>query len=1394
MECNSKIFICYRNNNVDIAKKLYQYITNRDIEENLNFKKILFSNGEVECNYLYDALEGIQTYDHIIFLIDKHFTNGFFLEDGETINEDCITAKEILSIAKRLQEEFRNKDYLFLLPHMYCINVGEREEGTFSQNGSELVKYLSIKNIDLRVINLFLKLGENHIVKNDFSDNDNFIVFERVLNKIIYNISIEMSFERYLLFYKNKQVYKTLPEAKLVNCIYAKGARYNMNSTDSAKALIDDFKALFIDKKVYKYHINDDTSDRVYDFKKNILKEDSVLIGNAGCGKSTLLFHTYIELVENIEEYKCLPIFVDLNMVTNQLSLKEAIEKVARFYFPNKFDLVNIFEELALKGYTCLLILDSLDESKADSIQVQLANLRQNDLFLNYTQISYKICVGLRMGRYDSLDDDIKNEFRKYSIRDFDKSDVELYIERLIKLNRIQKDQFDSIQLAVELLTSTDKINPFLLSMIVQPYVNNRMYKPESFKMIDLLYTSVIALTKKVNLHRSGIFKDIDQRSLMTIGMYGLLGNTSHIGNPYALFNVDSSFSNQTFEEDKNFISKGTYLINKEGMFYQKIFSDFFAAKFIYDYLGRSIINEFKFTDILKRFYTSFNFKEFFEFIILLADKDTEKYKASIDFHSEKINQILDLMLEHMNDDILYFNLSSMIDVIVRYSSKKIIKDALPVEFIATYHPNELLVFLLEKYLIHLCKINRIDYGYYYGIITKLNRYDLVLSSIYNILGKVNEEQAFKMLSIYRDAYLILKYNGQKEILQCCYPNNFDKSRMAAIYKAATNHHMYPRVIDMPLRELLNATFYSHELLFNGVQYIDFSKKNPNIDLNYTYFPYIFNLELFVTNPIVNETKEFKIVEEEDQLLFHNSKNNFAVSMVYLDQVIDEKKEVYELASCITSLFIYTKEENKILPSCISKRHNILSLHLSEGIEEIADSAFMKSEMLRNVYLPKSLKKIQPFAFCHCDRLEELRLPEEIIELGESVIEDCSFIESIVFPKSLKKIGNYLFEQCTSLKNVDFQENLIDLSDGTFVGCQSLESIEKMNLNRNLITLPMLCFSATSKLKIADFSLFNKLEEIKNYCFYDCVSLEEVLLPSSLKKIGMCVFYGCNSLRRVVFHSLPVLSSESFAGINDFNKIEFVICGESYTFSNKEELNKKILTMGGICVADRLVDGFAFEIKKDGTYNLGYSFNRLNKEVSLLDSSYFANLGIRISSFTIGALGDHKFLNDIILDENLKESAEWMFEDCQALFNVKLGKTKIDVIEKHMFENCDALTEVTLPATITEIKEYAFENCTNLSTIHFVRNCFDSCNFKKNEEDISLCLDNDIDIRKSCIYNEVGVVYIPCNVKLIGDYAFHNCTSIKTIYYNSKTTNISPLANYDTDCKLIKLDNDEVFE
>lgn len=1388
MKCNSRIFICYRKNNVDLAKKLKKYICERNQEENLNIDKVWFSNDEVECNYLYDAVEGLNTFDHIIFLVDQHFTDGFMLEDGITPNDNCITAKEILTISNRLKEELKVKGYQSILPRMYCINVGEGEEGTFKENGKEFNKYLSCFNVDIKIINLFLKLGENHIVKNDFSNEEYLFVFKRVLDKILNNINLNMTGNRYLTFYKKKQVYKTLPKSKLINCIYAKGEYSLLEDTETMKDLIQDFKMLFIDKKVYKYHYNDDTSDRVYNFTKSILKEDSILIGNAGCGKSTLLFHSYIELVEALEEMKYIPIFVDLNQVTHNKTLLQCIERAARFYLPNEFDLVSVFNELNLQGYKCILILDSLDECMVGNIQSQLANLRLSDLFLNKSKMSYKICVGLRVGRFESLDDDLKNQFRKFSVRDFDKSDVDVYIERLEALNRIETNQINSIQLAVELLTYTDKINPFLLSMIIQPYVNDPAYRPEAFKMIDLLYTSVTSLTKKVNTRsRGAVIRDVDPRTLKIIGMNGILGNVNSLGNPYAIFNVDYNFIEQVFIDDVHFISNNTYLINNEGTFYQKIFSDFFSAKYIYENIGRSNFNKIQFYEICKYFYSTFRFKEIFEFIILLADKDTEKIQGNIQFSSEKIKIILDIMLENMNNEELFYYIKAMLNVIKRYSSQKLIKDALPIELSATYHPNEIMIYLLERYFVYLCSCDWINYGYYYNIISSINRYDLVLTAIYNISDQVEEAQVFKMLSIYRDSYLIMKYNGQEQIINCIYPEQFDRNQMAKIYKLATNQRIYQKVMYMPLRETLNATFYANAILFKDSEHISFSKINPKLDLSFDYFPKIFNLELFVTDSILNSHKKFKIVDEKDGLFFTTNKDNFSIDIVH----IDEMNHLYELNENVVSLFLY-QTHSKLLPNLISKKHNLLSLHISEGIEEIEGNTFMKSEQLRNVYFPNSIIKIGDFSFCHCDCLEEFHLPEGLVELGESVVEDCALLQRITLPKSLKKMGNYSFEQCSSLRVVDFQKNLIPLPEGIFVGCHSLDSIESLQLSKEVTALPMLCFAENDSLTYADFSSYS-LKEIQNYCFYKCTSLEEIIFPKTLTKIGMCLFYNCYSLKSIIFHSIPTISSQVFADLS--HKAELTICGKRYSISSNEEFNDILSSLGGSIIDDRFEDGYAFERKEDGTYNLGYSFNRGKKENSLFGSSAFSKKGIYISSFTIGAMGDHTFINDVILDEHLIEPADWLFEDCSALYNVKLGRSKITKIAKHMFENCDALTEVTLPSTITRIEDYAFENCTNLSTLHFIRNCFEDCIYKKSPTDVALCLEVENEARLYCKFNENGIVYIPCNVEYIGDYAFHNCRSIQVLYYNSKTTHISPLAVYETECKLVPLDIDEeIFE
>ena len=60
------------------------------------------------------------------------------------------------------------------------------------------------------------------------------------------------------------------------------------------------------------------------------------------------------------------------------------------------------------------------------------------------------------------------------------------------------------------------------------------------------------------------------------------------------------------------------------------------------------------------------------------------------------------------------------------------------------------------------------------------------------------------------------------------------------------------------------------------------------------------------------------------------------------------------------------------------------------------------------------------------------------------------------------------------------------------------------------------------------------------------------------------------------------------------------------------------------------------------------------------------------------------------------------FNNCYALTTADLGACEaLTTLESYLFSECYALTEISLPASITTIKENAFINCESLKTVRF---------------------------------------------------------------------------------------------
>ena len=134
------------------------------------------------------------------------------------------------------------------------------------------------------------------------------------------------------------------------------------------------------------------------------------------------------------------------------------------------------------------------------------------------------------------------------------------------------------------------------------------------------------------------------------------------------------------------------------------------------------------------------------------------------------------------------------------------------------------------------------------------------------------------------------------------------------------------------------------------------------------------------------------------------------------------------------------------------------------------------------------------------------------------------------------------------------------LKIGVFYNCLNLESVE---LPTSLRTIGIKAFSGC---KLLECLIPSGVVELGDHCFSGCRLLNTVDLPPGLKTIGYCAFSNCKSLENVNFHELKVLRSlgaRAFFGCSALTRIELksqlLKAIETHAFDGCEGLKKLYL-------------------------------------------------------------------------------------------------------------------------------------------------------------------------------------------------------------------------------------------
>lgn len=166
-------------------------------------------------------------------------------------------------------------------------------------------------------------------------------------------------------------------------------------------------------------------------------------------------------------------------------------------------------------------------------------------------------------------------------------------------------------------------------------------------------------------------------------------------------------------------------------------------------------------------------------------------------------------------------------------------------------------------------------------------------------------------------------------------------------------------------------------------------------------------------------------------------------------------------------------------------------------------------------------------AFYDCDKTVSITLPETIDSIGVIAFASMDNLKSINIPYNTKKIDGSAFSYNKSLSDIKIDGELLEeIGDDAFNNCVSLESIELPN---SVKRIGESCFSGCKSLQRV--SLSSSLTEISKWMFKNCENLQTIKIPSDVTKICNYAFEGCKGLWSVEFNDkLEIIEENVFGG------------------------------------------------------------------------------------------------------------------------------------------------------------------------------------------------------------------------------------------------------------------------
>lgn len=288
-----------------------------------------------------------------------------------------------------------------------------------------------------------------------------------------------------------------------------------------------------------------------------------------------------------------------------------------------------------------------------------------------------------------------------------------------------------------------------------------------------------------------------------------------------------------------------------------------------------------------------------------------------------------------------------------------------------------------------------------------------------------------------------------------------------------------------------------------------------------------------------------------------------------------------------------------------SKRRDIQTISVEEGVTSIGDYAFASCASVESVSLPESIIKIGKYGFDSCTALKSITLPAKLERIEEEAFSGCKklVLTSGTLPSSLTYLGESAFSLCKISQKIELPSGVTEIGDGAFyetlisevvingketsigdsafencanltkvtingsvssIGCRTFRdsAVETIDFPKGLVSIGDEAFSWSD---LSSIFLKEGLVSIGKSAFEGCESLKELSIPSTVTAIGYCAFPGITTL--VIDEKNTLFSTENGILYN-YDKTELL-------FAFHHETDETLKILDGV----KTIDPYAFSLR-----------------------------------------------------------------------------------------------------------------------------------------------------------------------------------------------------------------------